>query len=281
MKASQKKRNPWLYLVLVVMVLALLGFTTVPIIGSFIGEKASANTGDISSDNQQELELQAKGYQLVLEREPDNQTALRGLIDIRLQQQDIKGTIEPLEKLTELNPNLAEYGILLAQTKQQLKDYEGAAAAYNSILDNNPGNILALQGMVELFLERDLPEKAISFLKDTLKNAKEANLARPDTVDITGVELLLARIYTERQRYDEAIAIYDEAIRADENDFRPVLSKALVLQQQGLDEEAKPLFIQAVSLAPEYKDQIVKMAGQPLEESQKPQPEEKETATED
>ena len=283
MKVSQGKRSFWLYLVLLLMVVALLGFSIIPLVSSFMRENqsqtetASAPISTLSQQEEQEkLELEAKGYQLVLQKEPDNQTALRELVKVRLKQGDLRDTLEPLQKLAKLNPELTDYGILLAQVKQQLGDYEGAAAAYRAILATNSGNILALQGIVNLLLNQELPEKAITLLQDSLQNAEEANLAQPDAVDVASIQLLLAQVYAEQKRYQEAIEIYDRAMEADEKDMRPVLSKALVLQKQGKEEEAQPLFNQAADLAPEYKDQIEALASQtkPIETTK---PEAKET----
>jgi tetratricopeptide (TPR) repeat protein len=71
----------------------------------------------------------------------------------------------------------------------------------------------------------------------------------------------LGGVYANQKRYSEAIAVYDESIKANKQDFRPVLAKALVLKEQGKTAEAKPLFTTAVSLAPaQYKDQVERLA---------------------
>lgn len=67
-----------------------------------------------------ELEQQLKGYQQVLQREPNNQTALEGLAQTHLQMQNAKAAIAPLEKLVKLNPDRSDYVTLLKQTKQQV-----------------------------------------------------------------------------------------------------------------------------------------------------------------
>ncbi|MGF1489298.1 MAG: tetratricopeptide repeat protein [Prochloraceae cyanobacterium] len=271
MSPEKRKRNPFLYVLLGLMIISLLGFTIFPVGISFfdnnnlLNKPASATNTSDSDRPQDELELQAKGYQLVLDREPDNQTALRGLIDVRLQQGNIAATLEPLASLADLNPDTIDYGILLAQTQQQVGQYENAVSTYRNILDNHPESILALQGIANLFLDREVPDKAISLLKDSIANAKEINLAKPDSIDIIGIELLLGQVYAFSEDYDRAISSYDSAIELDENDFRPVVSKALILQQQGDLEAAKSLFTKAVSLAPEYKNQIEKMAGEAIE----------------
>lgn len=68
-----------------------------------------------------ELSQQLKGYQQVLSREPNNQTAIEGLAQTQLQMGDFKGAIAPLEKLVKLNPDRSDYAALLAQAKQQVK----------------------------------------------------------------------------------------------------------------------------------------------------------------
>lgn len=100
---------------------------------SFFGSTAYAAIGAISSALKQpkeaataaasvesQLQAQERGYELVLQREPENQVALRGLVEVRLQMKDAKGAIAPLEKLVKLNPGEQEYKMLLAQVKQQV-----------------------------------------------------------------------------------------------------------------------------------------------------------------
>ncbi|MEG4962837.1 tetratricopeptide repeat protein, partial [Microcoleus sp. K4-C2] len=235
------KRRGLITVVVVLSLIAFLGFSLVPILDSIL--KASqaqsrstptpTQTAQSGEKQSELLQAQARGYELVLQREPDNVTALRGLLQVRLELigqgvGDIKDAIGPLEKLASLNPETTEYGILLAQAKERTGDREGAAQAYRSILASKPGEIKALQGLVNLLLVQQRPEAAIGLLQDTLKAAPAANQAKPESVDVTSVQLILGQVYAVQKRFDEAIAIYDESAKANPKDFRPTLGKAIV-----------------------------------------------------
>ncbi len=232
-----EKRNRWLVTTIVVLgILAFLVPTLAQVIPTFFpsGQPSTANNpapGATATPAAQkaELEAQAKGYELVLQREPDNQTALKGLLQTRLQMNDIKGAIAPLEKLSQANPNETMYATLLAQAKQQTGDREGAAQTYRDVLKTKPGDMNALNGLVALLIQEQRPEAAAGLLQDTLKNASQANQVQPNSVDVGSVQILLADVYVSQKRYEEAIAIYKEVEKANKNDFRPVVGQALVL----------------------------------------------------
>lgn len=266
---TTQKRNRWMInAVLILAVISFVGFSIVPLVQmawtSNKSQTAAAPSPTQSASplaNREQLQKLAEGYELVLQREPDNQTALRGLFDARTGMNDVKGAIVPLEKLVKLNPDKTDYAVLLAQAKTQVKDYEGAAQVYRDILKTKPGNLNALDGLTTLLLEQDRPEAAIGLLQDTLKTAPKANQIEAGSVDVASVQMLLGRTYVYQKRYDEALAIYDEAAKLNKSDFRPVLAKAIVLKAQGKNDAAKPLFDSAASMAPaQYKDQINQLA---------------------
>jgi len=268
-------RNRWIVqLILALAVLTFVGISLVPIFGALNNTSSSnpnsttnpSGSGVAANNQTTKLQDEVRGYELVLQREPENQTALKGLLQARLQlftlkQGDIKGVIEPLEKLAKLNPQQSDYWVLLAQAKQQIGDKEGAAQAYRAILDTKPGDLKALQGMVALLLDQQRPEAAVGLLQETLTNAVQANTIQPGSVDVVAVQVLLGNVHANQKRYPQAISAFDQAIQKAPQDFRPVLAKAMLLKEQGKLTEAKPLFDSAVALAPaQYKDEINKAA---------------------
>ena len=272
-----ESRNRWIVrVVLAFAVVAFIGVSIIPIITAINKPESSPqnqSTADpkiSSSEQKSKLEDQVRGYELVLQKDTENQTALKGLLQARLsllsqksrgevKPADIQAVIEPLEKLAKLNPQQSEYGVLLAQAKQQIGDKEGAAQTYRTILATKPGDLKALQGMVNLQLSEKRPEAAIGLLQESLAAATQANTIQPGSVDVVAVQVLLGSVYAFQKNDDKAISTYDEAIKKDAQDFRPVLAKAMLLKQQGKLDEAKPLFDSATALAPaQYKDEINK-----------------------
>ncbi len=246
-------RHRWVInLVVAVSLLALTGFSLFPIVNLVLdggGAVAAEPNGRSTSQNSQ-LRATAQGYTQVLKREPENQVALKGLLDAELQLGDVKGSLLPLQKIAALNPQIPDYTVLLAQTKLYLGDRDGAVDSYRTILSLHPQNINALQGLVSLLLDSKLPEAAIGEVQTAM--AKPA--IDPDK---TPLKLLLAQIYITQQRNADAIGIYDTLITSNKGDFRPILAKGLVFKQMGNLSEAQALLIAAKDLAPaNYKDRV-------------------------
>jgi tetratricopeptide (TPR) repeat protein len=99
-----------------------------------------------------------------------------------------------------------------------------------------------------MLLIQEQADQAINLVKNQLN--------QPNIPDKTALQLLLGEIYTYQGKTEDAITVYNQAITLNKDDFRPVLAKAILLQQQE-NPSADILFQQAVELAPvQYKDQI-------------------------
>lgn len=265
-----QSRRLWVYVVLILILVIFVGGSLVPLVGLWrTGSDrvpAQVTPSPTPSPNavpvvDNDLAAEAKGYELVLEREPNNITALRGLVEVRVEQGDLEGAIAPLERLATLVPEQPDYLLLLGQTRQYFGDLAGALQAYETALENHPGYIKALQSMVALQLQQDRPEWAIGLLQTTLKTAAQANAAQPNSIDVASVQMLLGRVYEQQERFTEALAVYDQVIAKDAEDFRPVWAKAEIFNAQGRTEDAQTLYGLALSLAPpRYKDPIKRSA---------------------
>ena len=93
-------------------------------ISSMIGESIDRPAQNQNAAQSQNAQLQAeeKGFATVLNREPNNQTALRGLVEIRMRRGDVPGTKAALEQLVKLNPTDNRYKELLAEINKHVAD---------------------------------------------------------------------------------------------------------------------------------------------------------------
>jgi len=90
-------------------------FGIVNLFSSGLSSQHQQKPAPVAVSQESLLVAQERGYQTVLQREPQNQTAVEGLAKVRLQMNNGKGAIEPLEKLVKLNPDRADYKLLLGQ----------------------------------------------------------------------------------------------------------------------------------------------------------------------
>jgi len=101
--------------------LCFAGSMVMGLVPLYAGQNQQTGRPVASVDQPSERDLlrdQEKGFSLVLQREPENQTALEGLANARMQLKDYAGAIAPLEKLVALYPDRADYQALLTEAKQ-------------------------------------------------------------------------------------------------------------------------------------------------------------------
>ena len=110
-------------LLVVVFGLAFIGSTGAVIVGGLLnreGATASQSAYPEAPSPAEQLQSQAQGYAKVLEREPEKQTALLGLLQINLQTGDLKSAIPTLKKLIAINPGRTDLTNLLAELEGEL-----------------------------------------------------------------------------------------------------------------------------------------------------------------
>lgn len=99
--------------------LAFFGSSAGVLVGMLVTPQQQESTSARATSIEEELQSKESGYELVLEREPDNSMALQGLVQTRLELRDFQGAIEPLEKLVKLYPREERLSDLLREIKKQ------------------------------------------------------------------------------------------------------------------------------------------------------------------
>lgn len=121
MTQNTSSQKPLQRILIILSGLAFAGTTVFGMAGLFTKafQEPKNNPQTAAAAKTTQLEEIAKGYEKVLQREPDNQFALQKLVETRLQMNDLQGAIAPMEKLVKLNPDNAQYKALLAGIKQR------------------------------------------------------------------------------------------------------------------------------------------------------------------
>jgi predicted Zn-dependent protease len=110
-------------LLIIIFGLAFIGSTAFAIVeGLFASNTTTTNNAPPTQETTatEQLKAEARGYAKVLEREPENLTALQGLLQTSLQTGDLPGAIAPLKKLIELDPNNAQLTDILTKIEAEI-----------------------------------------------------------------------------------------------------------------------------------------------------------------
>ncbi len=122
-KKKEKKGKTLSRIVTLVLGLGFAGSTVVIALSSVFSQDNSTTADSGNSDDdpsvEDQIQLQASGYEKVLAREPKNITALEGLAQIYLQTGQPQKAIPTLEKLVKYYPDQQQYAGILQIIKQQ------------------------------------------------------------------------------------------------------------------------------------------------------------------
>ena len=122
-KGSKKKTKTLVRVVTLIMGLGFAGSTLAIALSSVFSQDDYATSQSQTSEDaptvEEQVQMQISGYEKVLEREPENITALQGLAQIYLQTNNTEKAIPVLEKMVEYYPEQQEFAGILQIIKQQ------------------------------------------------------------------------------------------------------------------------------------------------------------------
>ncbi|BCL37773.1 tetratricopeptide repeat protein [Nostoc sp. MS1] len=117
-KKQIERKKRLLTIVSVVSFFGSMVFSGIRVIQTAV-QNQSTPSKTVTVSNESSLKEQERGYELVLQREPNNQTVMEKLSLTKLQLQDFKGANEILEKLVKSHPNRQDYKIVLEDIKRR------------------------------------------------------------------------------------------------------------------------------------------------------------------
>ncbi|WP_310416037.1 tetratricopeptide repeat protein [Chamaesiphon sp. OTE_8_metabat_110] len=119
---ENSKKSIWTKVFIISSGIAFMGTSLLSISGMISQSNQPTASENAAQSQNAQLQAEEKGFAAVLKREPNIQTALRGLVQIRLRQGDAPGTKAALEQLVKLNPTNKEYKELLAAIDKQMAE---------------------------------------------------------------------------------------------------------------------------------------------------------------
>jgi predicted Zn-dependent protease len=101
-------------------------------------QQDASQTQNAESARITQLKQQEQGFASVLKREPSNQTALQGIVQIKSELKDYKGAIPYFENALKKEPNNQIVLQGIADLKLQSKDFKGAIPHVEKLVKLNP-----------------------------------------------------------------------------------------------------------------------------------------------
>lgn len=273
-------------LLLLVSTLAFAGISFIPLLSGIFQSPAPpvssspsppSSGPSVSEIERKRLQSLETGYERILKQEPENQVALKSLLETRIQLMSlgfspVQTLIEPLEQLVQFNPDNLAYQLDLAQVQRQAGQRAAAVESYRKILAIAPTNTTALQGYVPLLVEDNQSATAISLLEDALKTVSQPSQPQSGDGDATAINLMLSQVYLSEKNYRKALELTEQQIQKAPQDYRPVRAKAIILNRQGDRKAAADLFKRAIDLAPAAAKSQLQQEQAALGASGKPAP---------
>lgn len=172
---SQPSRSRWfINLVLALGAVFFIGASMLPLLEGIVKDSQPAQQATPTasqtarSQSSSPLTNQAREYELVLKQEPDNQAALKGLVEVRVRQRDFQGAIAPLEKLIALNPKEGLYHLVLGQVYAAQKNGDRANAAFDRAIQIDRKDYRPVLGKALLLKEQGKAEQAKSLFEQAV-----------------------------------------------------------------------------------------------------------------
>ena len=149
--------------------------------------------------------------------------------------------IDLLEQMADQEPGRWSLRLLLADLRRTTNDRSGAERELRQILNQDPGQIEALQRMALLQLEQGRGREARSQLQGLLSKAQTPSL-QPQAIG-----LLLADLMQRQGDLSAAAQLNHQLTDQFPRDARPWLALALVRQRQGDGQASQRALVQARS----------------------------------
>lgn len=208
-----------------------------------LGAVVDVAAGDLAF-RAQGFDIAEEYYLKALEKEPQNQDALAGLIETYVRSMDGRAE-EVVARLTEINPNHPRLNAVLAERALEKLDIPAATEIIDKQLAINPVShrFRSLKGAAQ-FLDDD-----VAGMNKTIEAVLDYNPIRSEIYRTIG------RFASRHYRFAQGVEFQAKALELDPKDFEARALYTLDLMRLGREEEGKPE-LQAAFDADNYNVQL-------------------------
>ncbi|GAB2226912.1 hypothetical protein Droror1_Dr00008710 [Drosera rotundifolia] len=200
-------------------------------------ETRSENVEADAEDEERERVLEE-----YLGKYPDDVKALRVLMGDRIKRDDIRGAIDLVNRLIEIEKDELEWLVLRANLYVMLDEYGVAMEGYEQVLQKEPFRMQAFNGMIVAAKRMDNETEGGDELGKVMRRIEEAmeRCRREKRMGmLRDFKLLIAQFRMIEVKYEEALKIYSELAKEEPRDFRPYLCQGMLYTLWGKKNEAK------------------------------------------
>ncbi|KAF3553562.1 hypothetical protein F2Q69_00017545 [Brassica cretica] len=171
------------------------------------------------------LEEEETSLENHLSSHPDDVSALRSLMEVRIKSRKLLEAIDLINRLIDLEPEEKEWPILKANILSHSGDSESAKNAFEEIISKDPLRVEAYHGLAMAYSDSGDDLKAVEgrIREAMVRCKKERNLK-----DLRDFKLLVAQIRVLEGKHEEALKLYQELVKEEPRDFRPYLCQGII-----------------------------------------------------
>ncbi|KAF8110607.1 hypothetical protein N665_0081s0039 [Sinapis alba] len=190
---------------------------------------ASPLTPSVESVKQRNDDVSLEEEEISLEKHltshPDDVSALRSLMEVKIKSRNLLEAIELINRLIELEPEEKEWPILKANIFTQIGDLESAKNAFEEIISNDPLRVEAYHGLAMAYSNSGDDLKAV---EERIHEAMVRCKKEKNVKDLRDFKLLVAQIRVLEGKHEEALKLYQELVKEEPRDFRPYLCQGII-----------------------------------------------------
>jgi tetratricopeptide (TPR) repeat protein len=164
-----------------------------------------------------------KFYRQVLDKDPASMEGLQGVMNVYIAQKQLDQAIAAAEAQITKAPNVSRFYDLLGTALFEKKDFQGADKAFSKAVELDKNNSDALLKLAQTQAAEGSVDQALATYQQAIKD-------HPQEISFY---ILAGMMYESQNKYDQAKAMYQQALTIDHDNPLASNNLAYVMLEQG------------------------------------------------